>query len=157
MRIIWFENALTGELIPIAKRMAAISSNDTKKKNSDPMNDGDADGTDSVIMDIDGDNSDGLVGQKYNATNEDDEESSYLLSAFPSPVPLLTSGASNQDNKDSSNRKAEKSGIFSTIGSKGKDKLPYDEAAKITAYNNLVTTQRGFFMFFQVRRFSRYI
>ena len=156
MRIIWFENALTGELVPIAKRMTAMSSSDAKKKNSDPMNDGDADGTDSVL-DIDGDNSDGLVGQKFNAADEDDEESSYLLSSFPSPVPLSTTGASSQDNKDNSSRKAEKSGIFSTIGSKGKDKLPYDEAAKITAYNNLVTTQRGFFMFFQVRRIFKRI
>ena len=153
MRIIWFENALTGELVPIAKRMAASSSNDAtnKKKNSDTMSDGDADGADSVILDIDGDNSDGLTGQKYNATEEDDEESSYLLSAIPTPIPLISSGPSGSDDKNGQDRKSEKSGIFSMVGSKGKDKLPFDEAAKITAYNNLVTTQRGFFMFFQVR------
>ena len=106
---------------------------------------------DSVILDIDGDNSDGLTGQKYNATEEDDEESSYLLSAIPSPIPLISSGPSGSDDKNGQDRKSEKSGIFSMVGSKGKDKLPLDEAAKITAYNNLVTTQRGFFMFFQVR------
>ena len=153
MRIVWFENALTGELVPIAKRMAASSSNDAanKKKNSDTMSDGDADGADSVIVDIDGENSDGLTGQKYNTTDEDDEESSYLLSAIPSPIPLISSGPSGLDDKNGQDRKSEKSGIFSMVGSKGKDKLPFDEAAKITAYNNLVTTQRGFFMFFQVR------
>lgn len=152
MRIIWFENALTGELVPIAKRMAASSSNDTtnKKRNSDLMNDSDADGADSVILDIDGDNSDGLNGQKYNAADEDDEESSFLLSAIPSPMPLIASGSSGPDDKSSRDRKSEKSGSFSMVGSKGKDKLPFDEAAKITAYNNLVTTQRGFFMLFQV-------
>lgn len=142
-RIVWFENALTGELIPIAKRMINLSSDNVEAAKLSTVHDSDIEGADSNIAD--GSDPHKTGGRKYGSTEGDDDEESPLLAAIPVPAPLVPTLSGNADK--SARRVTSKTNIGALADQQSK---LFDEASKITAYNNLVTTQRGFFLFFQV-------
>mmetsp|Transcript_24341 Transcript_24341/g.33418 ORF Transcript_24341/g.33418 Transcript_24341/m.33418 type:complete len:513 (+) Transcript_24341:32-1570(+) len=143
-RIIWFENSITGELIPIAKRMPS-GTDGAGGTDALKMVDSELDATDSILAGVDGDEAEPKVGS-HSFPIDDDENLSPLLSAIPSPPPLLPTGiTANNDKINKSGRRID----MDEAGNGKRSGDEWDEASKITAYNNLVTAQRGAFLFFQ--------
>jgi len=107
------------------------------------VHESDIDATDSGM---DGDDADPTKGG-HSFPIDDDDNLSPLLSAIPSPLPLVSSGtAVNSDKISKVGRRID----TDEVGSGKRSREEWDEASKITAYNNLVTAQRGAFLFFQV-------
>jgi hypothetical protein len=134
-RIVWVENAQTGEMIPIVRRTATSSGNARQNGKGGEASVGDDE--EDELLDLEQGNSVGS-GDHYSSNN---------TSVPPLPPPL-------DDSVDP--RTGKPLGSSSSTGSSGNGALSAlqrqeEEIAPIVRYHNLVMVQRATYLVFQVR------